>query len=77
MVDVTAWEAVQAAAIVASSEPGGVDSVSAAAGIIHRRSLLDSEVADIERPMAVNWRGPMYTVKDSLDAETDVCSPDQ
>lgn len=49
----------------------------AAAGIIHRGSLLDSDVADIERAMAVNWREPMYTVKDSLGVETDVRSPDQ
>ncbi|WP_082373453.1 SDR family NAD(P)-dependent oxidoreductase [Nocardia sp. NRRL S-836] len=54
---------VQAAA---TSELGGVDSVFAAAGIIHRGSLLDSDVADVERVMAVNWRGLMYTVKAHL-----------
>lgn len=49
----------------------------AAAGIIHCGSLLDSDVADIKTAMAVNWREPMYTVEDSLGAETEVCSPDQ
>ncbi|SER77634.1 Short-chain dehydrogenase [Lentzea xinjiangensis] len=66
VVDVTDWEAVQAAAVVANSELGGIDSVFAAAGIIHRGSLLDSDVADIERVMAVNWRGLMHTVKAHL-----------
>ena len=65
-VDVTDWSAVQTAAAAANSELGGVDSVFAAAGIIHRGSLLDSDVADIERVMAVNWRGLMYTVKAHL-----------
>lgn len=65
-VDVTDWEAVQEAAVRTNSELGGVDSVFAAAGIIHRGSLLDSDVADLEKVMAVNWRGLMYTVKAHL-----------
>lgn len=65
-VDVTDWDQMQAAAAVADAELGGVDSVFAAAGIIHRGSLLESEVADIEQVMAVNWRGLMYTVKAHL-----------
>jgi NADP-dependent 3-hydroxy acid dehydrogenase YdfG len=68
VVDVTDWDGMQAAAGAAKSELGGVDSVFAAAGIIHRGSLLDSDVADIERVMAVNWRGLMYTVKAHLPA---------
>ncbi|MEU3642944.1 SDR family NAD(P)-dependent oxidoreductase [Lentzea sp. NPDC034063] len=66
VVDVTDWEGLRAAAEVAESELGGVDSVFAAAGVIHRGSLLDSDVADIERVMAVNWQGLMYTVKAHL-----------
>lgn len=65
-VDVTDWEGLRAAAEVAESELGGIDSVFAAAGIIHRGSLLDSDVGDIERVMAVNWQGLMYTVKAHL-----------
>ena len=66
VVDVTDWDGIQAAVEAAASELGGVDSVFAAAGIIHRGSLLDSDVADIERVMTVNWRGLMYTVKAHL-----------
>ncbi|USX56703.1 SDR family oxidoreductase [Lentzea sp. HUAS12] len=65
-VDVTNWDEVQAAAGVVNSAFGGVDSVFAAAGTIHRGSLLDSDVADIEQVMAVNWRGSVYTVKAHL-----------
>lgn len=68
VVDVTDWSGVQTAAAATTSALGGVDSVFAAAGIIHRGSLLDSEVADIERVMSVNWRGLMYTVKAHLPA---------
>ncbi|MEV6236747.1 SDR family oxidoreductase [Lentzea sp. NPDC051838] len=71
VVDVSDWDEVQAAAAAANSELGGVDSVFAAAGIIHRGSLLDSDVADIDRVMAVNWRGLMYTVKAHLPALVD------
>ncbi|GGN24028.1 putative oxidoreductase SadH [Lentzea pudingi] len=66
VVDVTDWDEMRAAASAVNSELGGVDSVFAAAGIIHRGSLLDSDVADIEQVMAVNWRGSMYTVKAHL-----------
>ncbi|WP_394617383.1 SDR family NAD(P)-dependent oxidoreductase [Lentzea sp. JNUCC 0626] len=66
VVDVTDWGAMSAAAGVAHSELGGVDSVFAVAGIIHRGSLAESEVADVERVMSVNWRGLMYTVKAHL-----------
>ncbi|GHH62492.1 SDR family NAD(P)-dependent oxidoreductase [Lentzea cavernae] len=66
VVDVTDWEAMQTVATVISSEFGGVDSLFAAAGIIHRGSLLDSDVADVERVMSVNWRGLMYTIKAHL-----------
>ncbi|WP_158102759.1 SDR family NAD(P)-dependent oxidoreductase [Lentzea kentuckyensis] len=68
VVDVTDWSGVQAAAAATTSALGGVDSVFAAAGIIHRGSLLNSDVADIERVMSVNWRGLMYTVKAHLPA---------
>lgn len=71
VVDVTDWDGMQAAAAKANSELGGVDSVFAAAGIIHRGSLLDSDVEDIERVMAVNWRGLMYAVKAHLSAVAD------
>ena len=71
VVDVTDWDGMQAAAAKVNAELGGVDSVFAAAGIIHRGSLLDSDVADIERVMAVNWRGLMYTVKAHLPAVAD------
>lgn len=66
VVDVTDWKAMQAVASVANSELGGIDSVFAAAGIIHHGSLLGSDVVDIERVMAVNWQGLMYTVKAHL-----------
>lgn len=68
VVDVTDWDGMQAAAAAVNSELGGVDLVFAAAGVIHRGSLLDSDVADVERVMAVNWRGLMYTVKAHLPA---------
>ena len=71
VVDVTDWDGMQAAAGAAEAQLGGVDSVFAAAGTIHRGSLLDSDVADIERIMAVNWRGLMYTVKAHLSAVAD------
>lgn len=66
VVDVIDWDGMQAAAAAADSELGGVDSLFVAAGTIHRGSLLDSDVADIEHIMAVNWRGLMYTVKAHL-----------
>jgi len=68
VVDVTDWSGMQAAAAATTSALGGVDAVFAAAGIIHRGNLLDSDVADIERVMSVNWRGLMYTVKAHLPA---------
>ena len=71
VVDVTDWDGIQAAAAKVNSELGGVDTVFAAAGTIHRGSLLDSDVTDIERVMAVNWRGLMYTVKAHLPAVID------
>lgn len=62
-VDVTDWTAVQHSATGVDQEFGRVDAVFAVAGIIHRGSLLDSDISDFERVMAVNWRGMVHTVK--------------
>lgn len=62
-VDVTDWAAMQHFATAVDGEFGGVDAVFAVAGIIHRGSLLDSDMSDFERVMAVNWRGTVHTVK--------------
>ncbi|MEV8442138.1 SDR family oxidoreductase [Actinosynnema sp. NPDC051121] len=62
-VDVTDWAAMQHSATGVAEEFGRVDAVFAVAGIIHRGSLLDSDISDFERVMAVNWRGMVHTVK--------------
>lgn len=62
-VDVTDWAAMQRSATAVNEQFGGVDAVFAVAGIIHRGSLLDSDISDFERVMAVNWQGMVHTVK--------------
>lgn len=62
-VDVTDWDSMQGAANTVHEKLGGVDAVFAVAGIIHRGSVLDSDVSDIRRVMSVNWLGVVHTVK--------------
>ncbi|MFI9811439.1 SDR family NAD(P)-dependent oxidoreductase [Saccharothrix variisporea] len=62
-VDVTDWGSMQAAAGTVAKELGGAGAVFAVAGIIHRGSVLESEVSDIELVMSVNWLGVVHTVK--------------
>ncbi|GAA1291594.1 SDR family NAD(P)-dependent oxidoreductase [Saccharothrix xinjiangensis] len=65
-VDVTDWDRVLRYADATREEFGRVDAVFAVAGIIHRGSLIDSEMSDIERVMTVNWGGTVRTVKSFL-----------
>lgn len=73
-VDVTDWDSMQSAASTVAEELGGADAVFAVAGIIHRGSVLKSEVADVQRVMSVNWLGVVHTVKAFLAQITS--SPD-
>ncbi|QFZ18479.1 SDR family NAD(P)-dependent oxidoreductase [Saccharothrix syringae] len=62
-VDVTDSGRVLRYADAVKDEFGRVDMVFTVAGIIHRGSLLDSEMSDIARIMAVNWGGTVHTTK--------------
>ncbi|MDX8031727.1 SDR family oxidoreductase [Lentzea sp. BCCO 10_0856] len=69
-VDVTDWAAMQQVAALVGEELGGVDALFSAAGIIHRGSLVESEISDIHSVMAVNWLGTVHTVKAFLPLVT-------
>lgn len=66
--DVTDRAQVTAAVARACQETGRLDVTAAIAGIMHTSSVVDTLDADLERVLAVNFKGVLYTCQESVRA---------
>ena len=64
-VDVTDREAVSQAVAAATREGGQLDIAVAAAGIMHRSTVLETEEEDLERLLNVNFKGILRTCQEA------------
>ncbi|MBO8193388.1 SDR family oxidoreductase [Streptomyces oryzae] len=63
--DVTDRAALRSAVTAAERTGGRLDMAAAIAGIMHRSTVLETEDADLDRVLAVNFKGVLYTCQEA------------